>query len=57
MHLLRPHHTNFNKRLVKMPKLYFYDVGLASWLLGIRTVEQMDLHPLRGNIFGTFVNA
>ena len=53
--LLRPHHTNFNKRLVKMPKLYFYDVGLVSWLLGIRTPEQMETHPLRGNIFETFI--
>lgn len=55
--LLRPHHASFNKRLVKMPKLYFHDVGLVSWLLGIRTPEQMDTHPLRGNIFETFVIA
>ncbi len=53
--LLRPHHENFNKRLVKMPKLYFYDVGLVSWLLGIRTSEQMITHPLRGSIFETFI--
>lgn len=53
--LLRPHHLNFNKRLVKMPKLYFYDVGLVSWLLGIRTSEQLVTHPLRGNIFETFI--
>lgn len=53
--LLRPHHRNFNKRLVKMPKLYFYDVGLVSWLLGIRTAEQMITHPLRGSIFETFI--
>lgn len=53
--LLRPHHANFNKRLVKMPKLYFCDVGLVSWLLGIRTNEQMMTHPLRGSIFETFV--
>lgn len=53
--LLRPHHTNFNKRLVKMPKLYFYDVGLASWLLGIRTQVQMETHPLRGNLFESFI--
>lgn len=55
--LLRPHHVSFNKRLVKMPKLYFYDVGLVSWLLGIRTAEQLETHPLRGNIFETFVMA
>ncbi len=53
--LLRPHHASFNKRLVKMPKLYFYDAGLVSWLLGIRTIEQMITHPLRGNIFETFI--
>ncbi len=53
--LLRPHHVSFNKRLVKMPKLYFYDVGLVSWLLGIRITEQMITHPLRGGIFETFI--
>jgi hypothetical protein len=55
--LLRPHHSNFNKRLVKTPKLYFYDAGLASWLLGIRTRQQMENHPLRGNLFETLVIA
>jgi hypothetical protein len=54
---LRPHHASFNKRLVKMPKLYFYDTGFVSWLLGIRTPEQMETHPLRGNIFENFVIA
>ena len=51
--LLRPHYANFNKRLVKTPKLYFYDAGLVSWLLGIQTPEQLETHPLRGNIFET----
>lgn len=55
--LLRPHHANSKKRLVKMPKLYFYDVGLASWLLGIRTAEQITTHPLRGSLFETFIIA
>jgi len=54
---LRPHHVNFNKRLIKASKLYFYDVGLVSWLLGIQTPEQMETHPLRGSIFETFVVA
>jgi uncharacterized protein len=36
-------------------KLYFYDVGLVSWLLGIRTTEQMISHPLRSSIFETFI--
>jgi predicted AAA+ superfamily ATPase len=53
--LLRPHHTSFKKRLVKMPKLYFYDTGLVAWLLGIRTAEQMETHPLRGNIFEALI--
>ncbi len=53
--LLRPHHVSFNKRLVKMPKLYFTDVGLVSWLLGIRTPEQIETHPLRGSIFETLI--
>ncbi len=55
--LLRPHHANFSKRLVKASKLYFLDTGLAAWLLGIRTAEQLDTHPLRGNLFETFVVA
>jgi len=53
--LLHPYHTNFNKRLIKAPKLYFYDAGLASWLIGIQTPEQVATHPLRGSIFETFV--
>lgn len=55
--LLRPHAVSFNKRLVKMPKLYFYDAGLVAWLLGIRTPEQLETHPLRGHIFETFIIA
>ncbi|MDI6769209.1 MAG: ATP-binding protein [Anaerolineales bacterium] len=52
--LLRPYYRNFNKRLVKMPKLYFYDTGLASSLLGIQSVEQMNSHYLRGELFENF---
>jgi len=52
---LRPHHNNFNKRLVKSPKLYFYDVGLLCWLLGIRESGQLSTHPLRGHIFETMI--
>ena len=55
IHLLQPHHRNFNKRVVRMPKLYFYDSGLVCSLLGIRNKEQLDLHPLRGNIFEGFI--
>ena len=55
VHLLPPYHRNFGKRLVKMPKLYFVDVGLASWLLGIGSADLLALHPLRGALFETLV--
>lgn len=48
---------NLRKRLVKMPKLHFYDSGLACWLLGIRNPEQLRNHPLRGAIFESWVVA
>jgi len=48
-------HANLRKRLVKMPRLYFYDTGLVCWLLGIRSPEQLRTHPLRGPIFETWV--
>lgn len=54
---LRPYHANFNKRLVKAPKLYFHDVGLACWLLGIQSPQQMAAHPLRGALFETWAMA
>jgi hypothetical protein len=53
--LLRPHHANFRKRLIKSPKLYFYDTGLLCWLLGIQESAQLATHPLRGSIFETFI--
>ncbi|HSG39408.1 MAG TPA: ATP-binding protein [Thermoanaerobaculia bacterium] len=53
--LLKPHHENFNKRLVKSPKLYFLDSGLLCHVLGLRRPEDLLLHPLRGAIFETFV--
>lgn len=53
--LLRPHFTNFNKRLVKTPKLYFLDTGLAVWLLGIREREQLAYHAQRGALFENLV--
>ena len=48
---LPPFHGNVSKRLVKSPKLYFHDVGLASWLLGIESARQLETHPLRGALF------
>ena len=52
---LPPFHRNLGKRLVKSPKLHFYDTGLACWLIGIRTPQQLRTHPLRGAIFETWV--
>jgi predicted AAA+ superfamily ATPase len=45
--LLQPHFQNFNKRMIKTPKLYFYDAGLACSLLGITTLEQLDTCYMR----------
>ena len=53
--LLPPHHRNFNKRLVKTPKLYFYDTGLAAWLMGVQSADQLATHPHRGALFETWV--
>lgn len=55
--LLKPFHTNFNKRIIKSPKLYFLDVGLAAYLLGIESSDQLLTHPLRGALFETMVVA
>jgi predicted AAA+ superfamily ATPase len=49
--LLYPFHENFSKRIVKTPKLYFYDTGLLSYLLKIKRVEQIMTHPLKGSLF------
>lgn len=53
--LLQPFHANLRKRLVKAPKLHFYDTGLVCNLLGIRSAKQFVSHPLRGPIFETWV--
>lgn len=52
---LRPWHRNFNKRLIKAPKLYFYDTGVACSLLGIREASQVSTHYLKGALFENFV--
>ena len=54
---LPPFHANIRKRLVKSPKLYFYDVGLASYLIGIENAKQVVTHPLRGALFENLVVA
>jgi len=53
--LLKPYHNNFGKRLVKTPKLYFLDVGLAAWLLGMRDAAALGIHAQRGALFETWV--
>lgn len=55
LYFLRPDHNNFAKRLVKSPKLYFYDTGLACSLLEIRDVAQLGTHYLRGGLFENMV--
>ncbi|MGC1878721.1 MAG: ATP-binding protein [Rhabdochlamydiaceae bacterium] len=53
--LLQPHHTNFNKRLVKMPKLYFYDTSLACNLLRLTNPDDVYDHYLRGGLFESMI--
>lgn len=55
VHTLRPYHQNFNKRIVKTPKLYFYDTGLACALLGLRTVDDVNRHFAKGALFENFI--
>ena len=52
---LQPYHQNFNKRIVKMSKFYFYDTGLAAHLLGIDSSEQLDLHVSKGALFENLI--
>ena len=52
---LQPFYQNFNKRIVKMPKLYFYDTGLASALLGMDNPSQLILNPYRGSLFENLI--
>jgi predicted AAA+ superfamily ATPase len=53
--LLRPFHSNYKKSIIKRPKLYFVDTGLACALLGIHTEDQLQVHPLRGALFENMV--
>ncbi|MFW5863096.1 MAG: ATP-binding protein, partial [Spirochaetota bacterium] len=53
--LLSPYHKNFNKRIITTPKLYFYDTGLACWLLSIQNDEQVNTHPMRGPLFESLI--
>jgi predicted AAA+ superfamily ATPase len=53
--LLYPYYKNFGKRLIKTPKLYFYDSGLVSYLLGIKNQDHLSIHPQKGAIFEGFI--
>ncbi len=53
--LLRPHFKNFNKSIVKRPKLFFFDTGIVCSLLGIKSIDQLKYHPLKGSIFESMV--
>jgi len=55
LHRLPAWHANFRKQIVKAPKLHVFDSGLACYLLGIRSPEQLRHHPLRGAIFESWV--
>ena len=52
---LQPYYENIGKRLIKSPKLYFIDTGLAAWLMGIETSTQMQRDPLRGHLFENLI--
>ena len=54
---LRPYYRNFGKRQTKSPKIYFFETGLVSYLLGIRMAESVATHPLMGSLFENFVVA
>ncbi len=54
---LRPYFKNFGKRQIKAPKIYFTETGLVSYLLGIRSADQVAAHPLIGNLFENLVVA
>lgn len=51
---LKPWHRNFAKRMVKMPKVYFYDSGIPAYLLGIETHDDLILSPFKGGLFENF---
>lgn len=52
---LQPWHTNFNKRVVKSPKIYFYDTGLACYLLGLKSKEEINVHFAKGALFENYI--
>jgi uncharacterized protein len=55
VYLLKPYYHNFNKRIMKSPKLYFYDTGVACSLLGIKSTEQIAIHAAKGALFENLI--
>ena len=55
IYLLKPYYNNFNKRIMKSPKLYFYDTGIVCSLLGIKSAEQITLHSAKGALFENLI--
>ena len=55
VYTLPSYYKNFNKRLTKTPKLYFYDTGLACYLLGIKNASELTNHGYRGPLFENFI--
>lgn len=55
MYRLKPYFSNITKQHIKSPKLYFTEIGLASYLLGIETENQANRDPLRGNLFENLI--
>lgn len=55
IYLLKPYHGSFNKRIMKTPKLYFYDTGIACSLLGINNIKQITTHAIKGHLFENMV--
>lgn len=55
--LLPPYYTNFGKRIIKSPKVYFYDTGLVSFLTGIKNKELFENGPMTGSLFENYLIA
>ena len=55
IYLLQPFYNNFNKRIIKAPKLYFYDTGVAAYLLNIRSATDLKNHFAKGALFENFI--
>jgi hypothetical protein len=55
IYLLQPYHKNFNKRIIKTPKLYFYDTGLVCSLLGIESAQQVKTYYAKGALFENLI--